>query len=107
MMIVRLTILAAVQVLAFAGALIAFLERIVSTLERIGGSPSSYLAKVSFGVRAIEKETSHLAPQVIHLNQGLTTLAGNLGIVDRHLMSVAEKLTASAVPNGSPAKEGA
>ncbi len=91
-MIVRLTILTALEVLAFAGALIAFLTRIVSQLERIGGSPSSSLAKVSFGVRAIEKETSHLAPQVIDLNQGLTTLAGKLGVVDAHLGAVARRL---------------
>ena len=91
-MIVRLTILTALEVLAFVGALIAFLARIVAQLERIGGSPSSSLAKVSFGVRAIEKETSHLAPQVTELNQGLTTLAGKLGVVDTHLGAVARRL---------------
>lgn len=91
-MIVRLTILTALEVLAFAGALIAFLGRIVAQLERIGGSPSSSLAKVSFGVRAIEKETSHLAPQVTQLNQGLTALAGKLQLVDTHLGAVARRL---------------
>lgn len=91
-MTVRLTILSALQVLAFVGALIAFLGRIVSALERIGGSPSSSLAKVSFGVRAIEKETSHLAPQVTRLNQGLVSLGGKLTVVDTHLGTVAAKL---------------
>ncbi len=91
-MIVRLTILTALEALAFVGALVAFLKRIVSTLESIGGSPTSYLAKVSFGVRAIEKETSHLALQVTQLNQGLTALAGKLGVVDRHLETVAKRL---------------
>ena len=91
-MIVRLTILSALEVLAFVGALIAFLRRIAAQLERIGGSPSSSLAKVSFGVRAIEKETSHLAPQVIQLNQGLAALAGKLGVVDSHLGAVARRL---------------
>ena len=104
-MIVRLTILSALQVLAFAGALVAFLQRIVTTLERIGGSPSSLLAKVSFGVRAIEKETSHLAPEVIQLNRGLAALAGKLGIVDGHLGSVARKLAPDAMPEEHPAKE--
>lgn len=92
-MTIRLTILSALQVLAFVGALIAFLGRIVSALERIGGSPASSLAKVSFGVRAIEKETSHLAPQVTRLNQGLVALGGKLGVVDAHLGSVAKNLT--------------
>ena len=91
-MTIRLTILSALQVLAFAGALIAFLGRIVATLERIGGSPTSSLAKVSFGVRAIEKETSHLAPQVTQLNQGLISLGGKLGVVDSHLETVAGAL---------------
>ncbi len=91
-MIVRLTILTALEVLAFAGALLAFLHRIVTTLERIGGSPTSSLAKVSFGVRAIEKETSHLAPQVTQLNQGLTSLAGKLRVIDGHLAAVARRL---------------
>jgi hypothetical protein len=89
---IRLAILSALEVLAFVGALIAFLNRIVSKLEQIGGSPTSYLAKVSFGVRAIEKQTSHLAPGVTDLNQGLTTLAGKLNVVDGHLASVAAKL---------------
>ena len=91
-MTIRLTILSALQVLAFVGALIAFLGRIVSALERIGGSPSSSLAKVSFGVRAIEKETSHLAPQVTQLNQGLIALGGKLTVVDSHFGTVAEHL---------------
>ena len=91
-MIIRLTILTALEVLAFAGALIAFLGRIVAQLERIGGSPASSLAKVSFGVRAIEKETSHLAPQVTELNKNLTALAGKLGVVDAHLGAVAQRL---------------
>ncbi len=92
-MIVLLTILSALEVLAFVGALIAFLVRIVETLERIGGAPGSFLAKISFGVRAIEKETSHLGPQVGALNAGLTTLAGKLGVVEGHLGSVAARLS--------------
>lgn len=89
----RLTLLSALQVLAFVGALVAFLGRIVKTLESIGGSPTSYLAKISFGVRAIEKETSHLAPQVTQLNEGLTTLGDKLGVVNNHLMTVAQTLS--------------
>jgi len=90
---VRLTILSALEVLAFAGTLVFFLGRIVRSLESIGGSANSYLARLGYGIRAIEKETSHLAPQVIQLNGGLTTLAGNLGVVDGHLASVAQALS--------------
>lgn len=90
---VRLTILSALEVLAFAGALVYFLVRIVKALESIGGSANSYLARLGYGVRAIDKETSYLAPQVTQLNAGLTTLAGNLGVVDGHLASVAQTLS--------------
>lgn len=91
-MYVRLMLLTIVEVLAFAGALVAYLQRIVRGLERIGGTGSSYLAKVSFGVGAIERETSHLAPQVERLNAGLVGLAGRLGAVDTQLSSVAMAL---------------
>ena len=90
----RLTVFTALQVLAFAGTLVSYLQRIVTNLESIGGSPTSYLAKISFGVRAIEKETSHLAPQVTQLNAGLVTLGGKLAVVDGHLAAVAGKLSA-------------
>ncbi len=89
---IRLTVISAVQVLVFVGALVTYLRRIVTSLESIGGLPTSYLAKISFGVRAIEKETSHLAPQVIQLNQGLTILGEKLGVVDEHLGTAARTL---------------
>lgn len=92
-MTTRLTILSALQVLALVAALIAYLQRIVAGLERIGGSPTSFLAKVSFGVRAIEKETSHLGPQVTQLNQGLMALGAKLGVVDQHVAATASALT--------------
>jgi len=89
---VRLAILSALEVLAFAGVLVYFLQRIVAALESIGGSPNSYLARLGYGIRAIEQETSHLAPQVTQLNAGLTALASNLGAVDGHLEPVARAL---------------
>ncbi len=92
-MIVRLVVLSALEVLAFAGALGAFLQRITCSLYELGGSPDSYLAKISFGVRAIEKETSHLAPQVTHLNQSLAGLADKLAAVDGHLDAVTQALS--------------
>jgi hypothetical protein len=90
---VLLAILSALEVLTFVGALVAFLARITKALEAIGGKADSSLAKLAFGLRAIEKETSHLAPQVTQLNAGLTSLDGKLGVVDGHLQAVAETLT--------------
>jgi hypothetical protein len=92
---VRLAIFSALEVLAFAGTLVYFLLRIVKALESIGGSPNSYLARLGYGVRAIEKETSHLAPQVTQLNTGLSMVADNLKQVDTHLHTVAHALSES------------
>lgn len=92
-MILRLTILTVAEVLGLVGALVYFLFRIINALERIGGSPDSYLAKLRLGVRAIETETGHLGPQVTQLNQGLLALAGKLGVVDGQLGAVAQALS--------------
>lgn len=92
-MIVLLTVLSALAVLVFVGVLVWFLFRIASELEQIGGDPDSYLAKIGYGVRAIDKETSHLAPQGTRLNQGLMSLTEKLDVVDGHLRSVAEALS--------------
>ncbi len=92
-MILRLAILSALEVVAFAGALAAFLQKITCSLYELGGSPDSYLAKISFGIRAIEKETSHLAPQVTRLNTSLGGLADKLGTVDEHLEAVTQALS--------------
>lgn len=80
------TVLTALLVLAFFGVLAYALVKISRALESIGGTPTSYLAKLRLGLRAIEKETSHLAPNVIAINAGLTQIAGGLQSVDKHLV---------------------
>ena len=81
-----LTFLTALLVLVFFGVLAYALVRISGALIAIGGKPTSYLAKLRMGLRAIEKETSHLAPQVTQVNAGLTQIAGGLASVDKHLV---------------------
>ena len=85
-MAVLLTVLTALLVLVFFGVLAYALVKISTALESIGGKPTSYLAKLRMGLRAIEKETSHLAPQVIKINAGLAQIAGGLASVDKHLV---------------------
>lgn len=87
-----LTILSALAVLLLVAVLVYYLRRIIAALEGIGGEPQSYLAKLGFGVRAIERETSHLAPQVTQLNTGLSALADGLGAVEQDLRAVATRL---------------
>ena len=81
-----LTLLSALLVLAFFVVLAYALVRISAVLRSIGGTPTSYLAKLRLGLRAIEKETSHLAPQVLKVNAGLTQIGAGLASVDHHLV---------------------
>ena len=83
---VLLTILTALLVLLFFVVLAYALVKISGMLRSIGGTPTSYLAKLRLGLRAIEKETSHLAPQVTQVNAGLKQIAGGLVSVDKHLV---------------------
>ena len=92
-MVVLLTMLTALLVLVFFGVLAYALVKISAALESIGGKPTSYLAKLRMGLRAIEKETSHLAPQVIKVNAGLTQIADGLASVDKHLVGTIDAVT--------------
>jgi len=80
-------------VLVFFLVLAVALSNISGTLESIGGSPTSFLAKLRLGLRAIEKETSHLTPQVVQINAGLTQIAGGLSSVDAHLLGAIAGVT--------------
>ena len=81
-----LTILTALLVLIFLLVLAVALVKINNVLLSIGGAPTSYLAKLRLGLRAIEKETSHLTPQVVAVNEGLGQIAGGLNTIDQHLV---------------------
>lgn len=81
-----LTLVTCLAALLFLGVVARALVRICDLLERIGGSGESYLAKLRLGLRAIERETSHLpaaAPDVNarlgEIAAGLSTLDGTLG----------------------------
>ncbi|MBA2376733.1 MAG: hypothetical protein M3494_01535 [Actinomycetota bacterium] len=96
-MTVLLMTLSALGVVVLFGALVFYLVRIIEALESIGGSSprgyshgTSYLSKIAFGLRAIEKETSHLGLEVTRLNEGLTQAAGGLKSIDGHLVRTIE-----------------
>ncbi|MBA3341465.1 MAG: hypothetical protein H0T48_06475 [Gemmatimonadaceae bacterium] len=102
-----MTVLAMVSLVAAAALFIAlaiFLHHIVGELERIGGVkkagyglPASFLSKIRLGVRAIEVQTGHLAPQVIALNGGLTAIRDGLGAIDGNLDGVIAAVSAQEV----------
>lgn len=83
---ILLVSLTAVLVIVFFLVLAVALVRISGTLRSIGGTPTSFLAKLRLGLRAIEQETSHLGPQVIAVNEGLSQIAGGLAAVDQSLV---------------------
>jgi uncharacterized protein YoxC len=86
-MVILLTVVSALVVLIFFGVLAVYLVQIARTLEAIGGSPDSFLAKLRMGLRAIEQETGHLPTEVTRLNQGLVAVAEGLQQVDQHLVN--------------------
>lgn len=84
---VLMTLLTALLVLVVLLVVAIALIKISNVLRSIGGAPTSYLAKLRLGLRAIEQETSHLTPNVVKLNEGLTQIAGGLQAVDGHLVN--------------------
>jgi hypothetical protein len=88
-------VLLAVISVAGAGALFValalFLRAIDSELETIGGpatrfkAPANFLAKIRLGVRAIDRQTDALTPQVTRLNGGLSAVRDGLRAIDGNL----------------------
>jgi hypothetical protein len=75
-------------------ALALFLRAISRQLEEIGGPatrffrPVNYLSKIRLGLRAIEIQTGHVAPQVTTLNAQLAQIRDGLGAIDAALAGV-------------------
>lgn len=66
--------LTVIEVLALVITLAIYLVAITRTLRRTSKS----LAKVSFGVRAIETQCTPIGPSVVKINGQLETIAGAL-----------------------------
>ena len=97
-MYILFMVLTGLAVVALVAVLAYFLIKIIALLESIGGTPTSYLAKLRLGLRAIEQETGHLPPQVTRLNGALGTVADGLGVVDEHLRGTIEAVGRQDVP---------
>lgn len=96
-MFVLLAALSALAVVTLFGALVFYLVKIIEVLDSIGGETprgysnrSSYLSKIAFGVRAIERQTDHLGPEVTRLNESLGRAAEGLRSIDGHLVGTIE-----------------
>ena len=86
-MIVWLTLATCLAAVLLLAVIAVNLWRIIKQLESIGGTPISWLAKIRFGLRAIETETAQIAPQVTTLNSGLAAVDSGLRQVERDLAS--------------------
>ena len=93
MSIILLTLASCLAVLLLLAVVAIDLRRIISELDDIGGASRSYLAKIRYGLRAIEVETAQLAPQVTALNRGLRALDGGLRAVAGDLTATLAALT--------------
>ncbi len=85
-MMVLLMIITILIVLLLVFVLVKFLRSIISSLQSIGGTGTSYLANLRLGLRAIETETGHLPVEVTLLNKNLSSTANGLKVVDEHLV---------------------
>ncbi|MGH1482806.1 MAG: hypothetical protein ACRBM6_29530 [Geminicoccales bacterium] len=93
-MMVFMTALTALAALTFLGVVAFALTKILAALDSIGGRGDSYLAKLRFGLRAIERETSHLPAAAPQINAGLNDVAGGLTAVDATLGDLHKALLA-------------
>ncbi len=90
-----LTVLTVVEIALVVGALALYLVLISRSLR----ATSALLAKVTFGVRAIETQCEPIGPSVVKINGQLAVIAGALdGIAG--LAEAAAGPTAPAVARG-------
>lgn len=92
-MMLLMTLISLLVVAAFIAVLVVGLVKITVTLELIGGQRYGYkgnlndLELIQFGVRAIERQTSHLGPTLTELNQGLGRASEGLSQIERNVTS--------------------
>ena len=70
-LVITLTV---IEILLFVGALAVYLIWIARLLRSI----ASTLAKITFGVRAVDQQCANIAPAVTNINSGLQDIAGVL-----------------------------
>lgn len=95
---VLLMALSVLGVVLLFGALAWYLVTLIDVLGRVGGAPTSFLAKIRMGVRAIEVETGHLPPEATTLNEGLSAVRDGLVQIDANLDALIGAVTAQEAP---------
>lgn len=90
--VLGMTLLTIAVVFLLFGVLVVYLAKIIGALEAIGGTDASLLAHVRWGVRAIERQTDALGPEVGKLNEGLSAVDEGLGAIGGSLGGLVESL---------------
>ena len=80
-----MVLLSCLVALIFLAVVAWALIQINTQLAAIGGTPESFLAKLRLGLRAIEKQTSHLPPMVGEINTVLSSIKGGLPVLASNL----------------------
>ncbi len=80
-----MVLLSCIVTLAFLAVVAWALIQINHQLAAIGGTPESFLAKLRLGLRAIEKQTSHLQPLLEQTNSVLVSIKGGLPVLAGNL----------------------
>lgn len=95
---VWLTLLSVIAAAALFIALAAFLVLILDELHPVGGTGTSFLAKIRLGLRAIEVETGNIPREVPRLNAGLAAVRDGLAAVDGNLAQLASSIQRQEKP---------
>ena len=75
-----LIVLTVVEIVLVTAVLAFYLNRISASLHET----ARHLAKVTYGVRAVETQCSSIGPSVVKINEQLATINGALGgVADR------------------------
>ncbi|MGB0140790.1 MAG: hypothetical protein ACPGCN_13735 [bacterium] len=80
-----MVLLSCLVALIFLAVVAWALIQINAQLAAIGGTPESFLAKLRLGLRAIEKQTSHLPPMLEQTNSVLVSIKGGLPVLAENL----------------------
>jgi|TARA_B110000263_G_C14853778_1_gene305382 hypothetical protein len=83
-----LVLLSCILTLVFLGTVALSLIAINKELAPIGGMSDSYLAKLRLGLRAIEKQTSHLGQIIPKVNETLESLETGLPVLAQNLSHI-------------------
>lgn len=83
-----LIILSCTLTLLFLGTVALCLIAINRELAPIGGMSDSYLAKLRLGLRAIEKQTSHLGEILPKINETLDGLESGLPVLVQNISKI-------------------